>query len=198
MVDLTNYNAIRTALFVRLEVAEYRTSPNDAFTSEVLTFSDHNALYSINGETYTNIGNLLSISSSTSEIRATPDSLNITISGIPIQPNLYEIVNSKIKSSPIDVYRAYFNVLDNQVGDVQGRFSGFVNNYSLNEDIDFESRDGTISITLECTNNVGILGNKVSGRKTNPVSMKKFYSTDTSFDNVPTLEGTTFVFGGSQ
>lgn len=198
MINLTPYNAVRSALFVRIQIDEYRTSAGASFTSEILNFSDHNVDYVINGETYENIGNLLSITSSSSEIRATPDSVNITIAGIPINPNIYEIVHSKIKSAPVDIYRGYFNQNGTLIGTIQGRFSGFVNNYSLNEDIDFVNKDGTISVQLECASNTSMLSTKVAGRKTNPISMKKFYSNDTSFDNVPTLENTTFMFGGSE
>lgn len=197
MINLSSYTTVRSALFVRIQIDEYRISPSASYTSEVLNFSDHNVDYDINGETYENIGNLLSISSSTSELRATPDNVNINIAGIPINPNIYEIVHSKIKSAPVEIYRGYFTGAGTLIGSIQGRFTGFVNNYSLNEDIDFVAKDGTISVQLECASNTGILSNKVAGRKTNPVSMKKFFSTDTSFDNVPALENTTFMFGGS-
>lgn len=197
MIDLSSYTTVRSALFVRIQIDEYRINSSASYTSEVLNFSDHNTNYVINGETYENIGNLLSITSSTSELRATPDSVNITIAGIPINPNIYEIVHSKIKSAPVDIYRGYFTSAGTLIGSIQGRFSGFVNNYSLNEDIDFVQKEGTISVQLECASNTGILSNKVAGRRTNPVSMKKFFSNDTSFDNVPTLENTEFMFGGS-
>jgi len=197
MIDLSSYTTVRSALFVRIQIDEYRISSSASYTNEVLNFSDHNTNYVINGETYENIGNLLSITSSTSELRATPDSVNITIAGIPINPNIYEIVHSKIKSAPVDIYRGYFTSGGTLIGSIQGRFSGFVNNYSLNEDIDFVQKEGTISVQLECASNTGILSNKVAGRRTNPISMKKFFSNDTSFDNVPTLENTEFMFGGS-
>ena len=198
MIDLSTYAAVRSALFVRIQIDEYRISSSASYTTEVLNFSDHSANYTINGEVYENIGNLLSITSSTSELRATPDSVNITIAGIPINPNIYEIVHSKIKSAPVAIYRGYFTPGGALIDTIQGRFTGFINNYSLNEDIDFVAKDGTISIQLECASNTGMLSNKVAGRRTNPISMKQFYSTDTSFDNVPALQDTTFMFGGSQ
>jgi len=197
MINLSSYDAVRSALFVRIQIDEYRTSSSASYTSQVLNFSDHNANYVINSETYENIGNLLSITSSTSELRATPESVNITIAGIPINPNIYEIVHSKIKSAPVDIYRGYFTGAGTLIGSIQGRFSGFVNNYSLNEDIDFVQKEGTISVQLECTSNTGILSTKVAGRRRNPARMQKFFGTDTRFDNIPTLENTEFMFGGS-
>lgn len=197
MLNLSGYRSIRTALFVRIQIDEYRVEPGDSFTSEVLLFSDHNSDYTINSEVYENLGNFINISSSKSELRATSDNLTITIAGIPIG-SVKEIINSKIKSSPVTVYRGYFDNSTNAlIGTIQGKFKGIINNYSLIEELDFDTRSGTASIQLECTSNIEILGNKVSGRKTNPISMKKFYNTDSSFDRVPTLENTTFDFGGS-
>lgn len=196
MINLDSYTALRSALFVRIQIDEYRTSPSASYVNEVLNFSDHNANYVINGETYQNIGNLLNISSSTSELRATPDNITIGIAGIPLA-SVSEIIHSKIKSAPVTIYRGYFTTAGTLIGSIQGYFTGFIDNYSLSEDIDFVAKNGTISIQLECTSNLGILSNKIAGRRTNPISMKKYYSTDTSFDNVPALENTTFMFGGS-
>lgn len=195
MINLTSYSAVRTALFVRIQVDEYRTTPAGAFSQQVLTFSDHNELYSINGETYQNLGNLMGITATNSELRTSSNSVTISLSGIP-NSAIAEIINSKIKSAPVRIFRGYFNPQTNvQIGDMQGRFSGFVNNYSLQEDYDVDSRSASNTIILECASTIDILSRKTAGRRTNPESMKKFYPTDIAFDRVPTLENTTFDFG---
>jgi len=51
---------------------------------------------------------------------------------------------------------------------------------------------------LECSSSVGLLGQKISGRKTNPQSQNRFYPSDRSMDRVPTLKGTKFNFGAPQ
>jgi len=198
MIDLSSYSAVRTALFVRIEIDEYRTTPTGTFSEQVLRFSDHNAVYSIAGETYQNLGNLMGITATNSELRASSSSVTISLSGIP-NSAIAEIVNSKIKSSPVRIYRGYFNPAnDVQIGDMQGRFSGFVNNYSLQEDYDVDSRSASNTIILECASTIDILSRKTSGRRTNPESMKRFYPTDLAFDRVPTLENTTFDFGNPE
>jgi hypothetical protein len=140
----------------------------------------------------------MSISSSTSELRVSGGEVVITISGIP-NSSIAEIVNSKIKSSPVRIYRALFNAETGAFlsieGNPVGRFSGFVNNYSLQEEYDEQSRTSTNTIVLTCANNIDILSNKVSGRRTNPQSQKNLYPNDTSMDRVPNLINAYFDFG---
>jgi len=141
------------------------------------------------------VGALTGVSSTRSELRTSSNSVTVSLSGIP-NSSIIEIINSKIKSSRVDIYRAYFDAQTNaQIGDVQGRFKGFVNNYSLEEDFDINARTSTNTILLECASNIDVLGNKRTGRKTNPESQKKHFPNDLSMDRVPNLENTTFDFG---
>lgn len=195
MIDLSSYPAVRTALFVRIQIDEYRTTAGGAYTSQVLTFSDHNTSYTINSEEYTALGNLLTVSTSSNELRPSGNSITISLSGIP-NNSIAEIVNSKIKSSPVIIYRGFFDVsTGNLIGDLQGRFRGFINNYSLNEEYSIGDRSSTNTLSLECASTISLLEKKYAGRQTNPESMKAYYDTDVSFDRVPTLENTTFNFG---
>lgn len=195
MIDLSSYNSVRTALFVRIQIDEYRTTAGGTYTSQVLAFSDHNNSYTINSEEYTALGNLLSVSTSSNELRPSGNSVTISLSGVP-NSSIAEIVNSKIKSSPVIIYRGFFDAATGTlIGDVQGRFRGFVNNYSLNEDYSLDDRASTNTLSLECALTISLLERKYAGRQTNPESMKAYYDTDVSFDRVPTLENTTFNFG---
>lgn len=198
MIDLTGQQAVRTALFVRIDVAEYRTTSGGAYSNEILTFSDHNANFTIDSQLYIPLGNLLNITSSNSELRASSNTITITLSGIP-NSSIAEIIYSKIKGSPVKIYRAYFNATTGtQIGTTQGRYIGSVNNYSLDEEYDVVARTASNNLQIECLSNVDILSNKVAGRKTNPQSMKQFYSTDISFDRVPNLKDAAFNFGAPQ
>jgi hypothetical protein len=123
--------------------------------------------------------------------------MTIGISGIPTD-NINEIVYSKIKGAPITVYRGYFTIAGTQIGDFGGKFIGNVNNYSIQEEFDVAARTSTHILMLECSSSVGLLEQKVSGRKTNPQSQKTFYPSDKSMDRVPTLKGTKFNFGAPQ
>jgi hypothetical protein len=154
--------------------------------------------YTINSESYLGLGKLMSISSSSSELRVSGGELIITLSGVP-NSSIYEIVNSKIKGSPVRVYRGLFNAATGAflsiAGNPIGRFNGFVNNYSLSEDYDNSTRTSSNTLVLTCTSVVDVLDNKIAGRKTNPSSQKKYYPNDLSMDRVPNLEKATFNFG---
>lgn len=198
MIDLTSYSSIQSNLFVRIQVDEYRTDPYDEYTAEVLCFSDSLLPYTINDEEYYGLGRLMGITQSSSEIRVSSGQLTITISGIP-NTRIAELVQSKIKGSPVNIYRVLFDPTTGEKLDIPGnplgRFRGFVNNYSINEEFDNISKTAKNTLVLTCSSSVEVLANKIGGRKTNPSSMKKYYPDDVSFDRVPTLENTTFNFG---
>lgn len=198
MLNLTNYSAIRSNLFVKITVDYYKSTPSSPPTSTVLRFSDFGSNYTINGENYTGLGRLMAVTSSASELKVSDFEITVTLSGIP-NSNIYEILNSKIKGCPILIYRALFNTNTQQIIAMSGnpmiRFKGIVNNYSLNEDFNNEERSSSNTLVLNCTSEISILSNKISGLRTNPESLKVFYPADKSFDRVPNLKDTTFNFG---
>ena len=200
-INLTSYTAIQSNLCVRIEVPEYRTSAGDAYESTVLRFSDSPTTKTINDEDYIGLGNLMSITGSSSELRVSGGELTISITGIP-STSIGEIVNSKIKGCSVRIYRIYSSATNgatlNITGNPSGRYRGFINNYSLIEEWDNETRTSTNTISLICASAVDVLQNKISGRRTNPESMKKYYPLDISMDRVPNLENSTFNFGAPQ
>jgi hypothetical protein len=200
-INLSSYTAIETGLFVRIDVAYYKSTAGASPTSEILRFSDYKASVTINGETYLGLGGLVGISGTTSELRSSPSGLTITISGIP-NTSIAEIVNSRLKGSPIEVYRVVFNPTTGAQlaidGNPAGRFFGIVTNYTLDETFDIDARSSSNTIAIECASTAEFLNNKVTGRKTNPKSMKSFYLTDVAMDRVPNLVGANFNFGAPQ
>lgn len=196
MINLSNYQAIETALFVKMICNYYRATPTDTPTTKTFTFSQYSMPITFNGDTYAPLGQLLGVSNSSSQLRVSPGELTLTISGIP-NSSIAEIVNSKIKGSSIKIYRMFFDPItkrpltgfDNPVG----RFQGIVNNYSLEETRDLSEATNTILLT--CASSVEILNNKISGRRTNPVDQKIFYPSDLSMDRVPNLANSNFNFG---
>lgn len=198
-LDLNSYSNIQSNLFVRIQVDEYRTGTSGAYSAQVLRFSDYHGNFTINSEVYTGLGNLMGVTASASELRTSGFELTITVSGIP-NTSIAEIVNSKIKGSPVIIYRALFDAttgsfLSAIAGNPLGRFRGFVNNYSLNEEYDVNTRTSSNTLVLVCASSIDVLSNKIAGRRTNPNSQKKFYATDVSMDRVPVLENATFDFG---
>jgi hypothetical protein len=197
-IDLSSYTSVETGLFVRIEVDYYKAAAGDTPTSTVLLFSDYRGTVTINSESYVGLGKLLNITSTTSELKGSTSSVTVSISGIP-DSSIAEIINSRMKGCPIKIYRVVFDpVTGTQLaitGNPAGRFFGIVSNYSLEEDYNIDERTSTNTISLICSSNMGFLENKISGRKTNPESMKRFYPTDVSMDRVPNLVGANFNFG---
>ena len=176
---LSDFNAIQSNLFVRIQVDEYRASPTDNYHQEILLFSDRFESTSIAGETYLGLGQLVGITNTTSDIRSTGDQISISISGIP-NSSIYEIVNSKIKGSPVEIYRLLIDPTQPVMLPVDPnlliKFSGQVNNYTLQEEYDFNTRTSSNTLILICSNNSELLSNKIAGRRTNQASQQKLVS----------------------
>jgi hypothetical protein len=191
VLSLTGYGSIESNLFIKITLA-----------SSTLLFSDRLVSTTIAGDTYVGLGKLLSISGSSSELRSTSGEITIGISGVP-DSMISDIVAANIKGNPVRVIRGLFNATNGTflsaiTGNPINRFMGYVNNISLEEEYDVDSRDSSNTLLLTCASNVDILDNKIAGRKTNPASQKKFYSTDISMDRVPSLESSYFDFGAKK
>ena len=187
-IDLSSYRSIQTNLFVRIDVPGY----------QVLTFSDYHKNYTISGTTYTGLGQLLAVTNTTNNLRAAPEEVSISISGIP-SGNITAILDNKIKGSNVRIYRGFFNSTTGELlsvaGNPAGKFQGVVNNFDITDDLDMGSDTGTITLTLTVTSVVDLLNNKITGRRTNPTDQDLFYSGDKSMDRVPSLAKSNFNFG---
>jgi hypothetical protein len=193
MANLDSYTSVRSHVYVRLAIDEYRTTSSGSYTPQVLRFTDDPDTRTIDGETYTSIGRLLGVTATASELRPTDNSITVTISGIPTNA-IQEIVYSRIKGSNIKIYRQFYTVAGSYIA-TQGYFFGRVNNYSLQEDYRIEERTANNIILLDCSSNIEVLKQKISGRKTNPQSEQRFFPSDTAMNRVPTIKGTKFDFG---
>jgi hypothetical protein len=201
MTTIYDTNSILSVILIRIHLDYYKPTPESTPTSYDLCFSDGaDREYTNDGYTYLGLGKLMSISSSASELTSSSGEITITISGIP-NSSIYEIVNSRVKGSPVVVERAYFNPntlepLNFTSGkNTTGRYLGFINNYSLNEEYDYMRKSNTNTIVLQCSSSIDFLSNKYGGRKTNPYSENRYFPNDRSMDRVPTLQNATFDFG---
>jgi hypothetical protein len=187
-IDLSSYRAIQSNMFIKLNIPNYA----------VLAFSDYYKEYTISGTNYQALGQLVAITNTTSSLRASPEELTITISGIPAG-RITEILNNKVKGSRVDVLRAFFDPttgdLLNIVGNPAGKFKGIISNFSINDDLSEGSDSGTITIVLSATSVVEMLNNKITGRRTNPLDHRQFYPNDQSMDRVNGLAKSNFNFG---
>lgn len=183
-VDLSSYRSIQTNLFVKLVIPDYDT----------LYFSDYHKEYTIGADTYDGLGELLSVSATTSNLRAAPQEITISISGIP-SANISDILDNKVKGSALSIYRGFFNVETGELlsvaGNPAGKFQGVVSNYDITDDLDIGGDTGTVTLTLNVTNVVELLSNKVSGRRTNPID----FEDEESMDRVLRLAKSNFNFG---
>lgn len=191
VVDLTSTKHVQNNTFVRINVPDYG----------VLRFSDYHIEYSINSESYQNLGLLVSVSSTSSELRASPDAVNIAISGIPAN-FISDILAEKIKGSDVQIYRALFDPITGNLLSLSSnptiKFRGVISNFEINNSLSEGELLGSITLILECSSYIEILQNKVSGRRTNPIDQKEISSTDTSFDRVPSIAKSNFNFGAPQ
>ena len=187
-IDLSTYDSIQANLFVKLVIPGYDT----------LTFSDYHRSYSFGGTTYQGLGQLLSITDTTSNLRATSQELTLSISGIP-SGNIADVLNTKIKGSSLEVFRAFFDPNTGEVlniaGNPAGKFRGIVSNYTIADELDEGANLGTVTIAFVATSVVDLLNNKVTGRRTNPLDQREFYPNEASFDRIPALAKSNFNFG---
>jgi len=190
--DLSSYRTVQSNLFVKIVLS---------YTSSTLLFSDNTDTVTIGSDTYVGLGELMGVSASASDLKSTDSQVTITISGIP-NTSLTDIMNSRIKGSRVYIYRTFFDAVTRQplaiAGNPAGRFTGFVNNYSLTEELTPETRSGTNTISIECTGLMGVLANTSKGRRTNPEDQKFYYASDTCFDRVPGLVGAYWNFGATE
>jgi hypothetical protein len=174
---------------------------NDTGIDETLTFSDYYKTLTIDGTDYVGLGQLMNLTETVSDLRATPQELTVTISGIPTA-NLTDFLTKSIKGSDVSVLRGIFNPQTGALlaitGNPAGRFFGIVNNYAITEDYPETGKDASNSISIICNSNIGTLDRKTTGRFTNPVSQKSFYPSDLSMDRVPNIAGTNLNFGAPE
>lgn len=146
--------------------------------------------------TYSGLGNFLGVSEIQDDLRATNNSISVSLSGVPSyilgEANLLSLVlTQQIKGSKIVIRRAFFDRETRAITTAYTRFSGYVSNFTLSENIDIQDRSSTNSITLQCGSIHGVIERQVSGRRTNP----NYFGTDTSMYRITTIADRPFDFG---
>jgi hypothetical protein len=159
-----------------------------------------------NGNTYQALAGFLTVSEIQNNITNNNEELQIGLSAIP-SVYISAILGQPIKGGQIVLYRVFFNNTTNILTNVYRRFSGIINNFAVQEDIDAANATptSTHTITVIASNIMGILENKFSGRRTNKQDYQINYSpelfftsgitTDPSMDRVEALFNASFDFG---
>lgn len=192
MINLSSYGSIESALLFKWQIPNFDTAYLTDY-SESLTFD---------GQTYTNIGKLLEVSGSTSELKASPGGISISLSGIPTG-SVASILNQEIKGSVVNIYRVFLNPTTHTIIDLDPgagvanvllKFRGIVTNYEISDDVDIATLTAKNIIVLTCNSIVEVLNKKVSGRRTNPADFP-----DTSdMSRVQALANSNFNFGADR
>lgn len=186
MINLTSYPSIESTLLVSWVIPNFSTAYITDYTNPV---SDGVNLY-------TNIGNLLGVSSVVSELTSTPGEITVSLSGIPTA-SISQILEQEIKGSKIEIARAFFNPSTHQPLILQSgtntfkRFVGIVTNYAISDSVDVNAGFAVSTITLTCASSVEVLGRKISGRRTNPED----FPGESSMSRVRALANSNFNFG---
>lgn len=188
MLDLSAYSSIQSNLFVRINIPGYAD----------LTFSDYHKELTINGVTYTGLGQLIGVGPSMSNLRTTAEEVAIVITGIP-ENRITGLLNNRIKGSQVQIFRGYFDPNTSALlpisGNPVGKFQGIVSNYSVTDSLAMGDDTGSLTITFTAVSTIEQLTRKISGRRTNPADQNKFYPGDKSMDRVMTVANSNYNFG---
>ena len=185
MIDLSSRASLESAMFLKWVIPVLGGT----------YVSDYNTDITIDGNVYTNIGNLLSISGQSSELKASPSQLSITLSGIPANA-ISNMLNYEIKGSELSLYRGFFDPTTHTllaVGEDNPtmKYKGIVTNYSISDEVDPYNGIASTTITLSCNSMVEVLAKKITGRRTNPVD----FPNEDSMKRVHALASSNYNFG---
>lgn len=156
---------------------------------------------------YTALAGFLSISDIQNNITSSSEEIQLGLSAIP-SVYIEEILGQPIKGGSIVIYRAFFdyNTEEVLVGEIYPRFNGIITNFSVQEDtnIDGQTADISHTITIMASNVMGVLENRISGRRTNRQDYQYNWGeayfttailTDPSMNRVESLHNSSFDFG---
>ena len=153
-----------------------------------------------NGHVYQQLGHFMNLGEIQDDLKITNNQISITLSGIPPDddtPNYLSIIlNSNIKGSRIQIYRAFFTESGYYTpSQVYLRFNGYVSNYALNDTIDQENLFSTNGIQIQCSSIHAVIEKQFSGRRTNDQDQQRWFSGDTGMSKVKALSDAQFDFG---
>jgi hypothetical protein len=157
-----------------------------------------------NGNTYQALAGFLNISEIQSNITNANDEMQISLSAIP-PTYIAATLGEPIKGGEVNIYRAFFDYRTQEIlsGEIYRRFTGIISNFAVQEDLDTANEEPVVNhtITIIASSIMGVLENKITGRRTNKQDYQIVYSelsnssTDPSMDRVEVLFNASFDFG---
>lgn len=186
-IAAVNSVSIRHSEFVRI------TLP-----SQTVTFCSAATPITVNGITFTGLGDLLNISDIQRDIKTTGADMTLTLTGIDGN-NVGMVLSSGIKGSLVEVWRGFFDennqIIQTPTQQFFKRYQGIVNNVSISEDFSIEYRTRVATCSVSCASIRLVLENRIAGVKTNEVSWKALYPGDASMSRVSQIVAQYFDFG---
>lgn len=188
-IPALNSTALKHCMLIDLEINDTTYRISNAYNP--ITY---------NGEIYTQLGHLLNMTEIQDELRPSNNQISLNLTGLPPddgEPNYMSIaLNSNLKGSRVRIYRAFFNNLGQyDPAAVYLRFSGYVNNFSLSDNWDQDSRTTANSIAIQCSSIHAIMEKTYTGRRTNENDQIKWFPGDRGMYRVKSLADTQFDFG---
>ena len=187
--EVQNTPAIKSAEFVKLTVYNDYTDPTD---TTVYTFSSAYKSETINSVVYLPLGGLLQVGAQNRDLRVTSGDTIIALSGIG-PDNIFLVLGTKIRGSEVQILRGFYDDAG-IITNVYNRFRGIITSYGITEDR--TNQDDNFTCAVAASSYVNVLSNRIAGRKTNEESWKVFNPADTSMDQVYSISGVNFDFGG--
>jgi hypothetical protein len=132
-----------------------------------------------NGNTYEALAGFLQISEIQSNISNANDEIQVSLSAIPAN-YIAATLGQPIKGGEVNIYRAFFDYRTQEVitGEIYRRFTGIISNFSVQEDVDVVNAEPSVNhtITIIASSIMGVLENKISGRRTNKQDYQIYWS----------------------
>jgi hypothetical protein len=184
---VNDYNHIESCLLIKITAG-----------TEVTTFNSSYQKITYDSLEYGGLGHFLGISEIAREVNSTTSDLQMSISGIPDDPDVLQfMLSGDYKGARVEIRRAFGNPA---TGDPIGRgvylrYSGYITGYSAVEDVDPANKERPLTINFNCASLQGILDKRVSGRRTNDGDQRQFFPNDASMSRVAALKDTNFDFG---
>jgi len=141
---------------------------------------------------YLPAGNLLSVSSVSTTMRASGAEITVSLSGVPPE-NVALIANEQIRSSTIEITRGFFNPTDHTLLNIPSnpmtKFKGVVSNISFTEN--WTNNILHVQVDLICSNIVTFMNKKINGRRTAQID----FPDSKDMDNVVAIDAANYNFG---
>jgi len=131
------------------------------------------------GNTYEALAGFLTVSEIQNNISNANDEIQVSLSAIP--PNyIAATLGQPIKGGEVNIYRVFFDYTTQEVisGEIYRRFTGIISNFSVQEDLNVTDLEPSVNhtITIIASSIMGVLENKISGRRTNRQDYQQYWT----------------------